>query len=295
MITIRTAEESDAGEILTVQRAAWVTEAQLHNSLDLPPLTQTLADLRIDLRRQHALVAIDGHRIVGIVRASARDGVWHIGRLGVVPDRQGEGIGGRLLSAIETAAPEHVHTFTLFTGPKSLGNIAFYERAGYRRTDSDDGLVHLHKGRQDRSMATSFQVTFDSADPARHAAFWAEALHYLPAPPPQGFDTWDAALDAWGIAEEHRNDRAAIVDPDGAGPRLFFQKVPEPKTAKNRVHLDLRAAAGRPPKERTEALEAECTRLTALGATVVRRLEPDGIDELCIVMQDPEGNEFDLD
>ena len=144
-------------------------------------------------------------------------------------------------------------------------------------------------------MATEFQVTFDSADPAAHAAFWAEALHYVLAPPPAGFASWDAALDAWGVPPEHRNDRSAVIDPDGVGPRLFFQKVPEPKTVKNRVHLDLRAAAGLPPEARSEALEAECARLVALGATRVRRLEADGIDAVCICMQDPEGNEFDLD
>jgi hypothetical protein len=71
--------------------------------------------------------------------------------------------------------------------------------------------------------------------------------------------------------------------------------VPEPKTAKNRVHLDLRAAVGLPPDRRDAALSAECTRLVALGARQVRRLEPDGVDALCIVMQDPEGNEFCLD
>lgn len=140
-------------------------------------------------------------------------------------------------------------------------------------------------------MATAFQVTFDSADPAAHAAFWAEALHYVQPPAPPGFDSWDAALDAWG----YRDRRAALVDPDGVGPRLFFQKVPEPKTAKNRVHLDLRAAAGAPPEGRSDALEAECTRLLALGARRVRRLEADDVDGVCIVMEDPEGNEFCLD
>jgi hypothetical protein len=144
-------------------------------------------------------------------------------------------------------------------------------------------------------MATEFQVTFDSADPGAHAAFWAEALHYVFAPPPSGFDSWDAALDAWGVPPERRNDRSALVDPQGSGPRLFFQKVPEPKTAKNRVHLDLRAAAGRPKEERSDALEAECTRLVVLGAQRVRRMDADGIDDVCIVMQDPEGNEFCLD
>lgn len=144
-------------------------------------------------------------------------------------------------------------------------------------------------------MATEFQVTFDSADPGAHAAFWAQALHYVLAPPPTGFDSWDAALDAAGVPVDDRNGNAALVDPDGAGPRLYFQKVPEPKTAKNRVHLDLRAAAGLPPEARTDALEAECTRLIALGARRVQRLEGDGINGVCIVMQDPEGNEFCLD
>jgi hypothetical protein len=144
-------------------------------------------------------------------------------------------------------------------------------------------------------MTVEFQVTFDSADPAAHAAFWAEALHYVLAPPPPGFPSWDAALDAWGVPAEQRNDRAAIVDPAGAGPRVFFQRVPEPKTAKNRVHLDLRAAAGLTGEARLAALEAECARLVALGASRARRFEPGPMSAGFIVMGDPEGNEFCLD
>ena len=128
-------------------------------------------------------------------------------------------------------------------------------------------------------VAIEFQVTFDSADPAAHAAFWAEALHYVP--PPSGLD--------------QSNNWAVLVDPDGAGPRLYFQRVPEPKTAKNRVHLDLRSVAGVPAERRADMRETECTRLVALGATRVRRLEADGVNDVCIVMQDPEGNEFCLD
>jgi Glyoxalase-like domain len=144
-------------------------------------------------------------------------------------------------------------------------------------------------------MAVGFQVTFDSADPAAHAAFWAEALHYVLQPPPSGFPSWDAALDAWGVPAERRNDRSAIVDPAGAGPRVFFQRVPEPKTAKNRVHLDLRAAVGLTGEARLAALEAECARLVALGASRVQRFEPDALSAGFIVMRDPEGNEFCLD
>ena len=144
-------------------------------------------------------------------------------------------------------------------------------------------------------MGVEFQVTFDSADPAAHAAFWAEALGYVLQPPPGGFGSWDEALDAWGVPAERRNDRSAVVDPAGAGPRVFFQKVPEGKTAKNRVHLDLRSAPGLTGEDRMAALEAECARLVALGASRVQRYEPDALDGGHIVMRDPEGNEFCLD
>ncbi|WP_175582672.1 VOC family protein [Nocardioides guangzhouensis] len=140
------------------------------------------------------------------------------------------------------------------------------------------------------------QVTFDCADPAALSAFWAEALGYDVQPPPPGFDSWDAALEAWGVPPEARNSRSAAVDPEGAGPRLFFQQVPEGKVVKNRVHLDVRAAPGLEGDARMEALEAECARLVGLGATRVRRVDPDGAMEAgFITLQDPEGNELCLD
>jgi hypothetical protein len=144
-------------------------------------------------------------------------------------------------------------------------------------------------------MAREVQVTFDCADPGALAAFWAEALGYRLDDPPQGFGSWDEALDSWGVPPEHRNDRSAVHDPDGNGPRLFFQKVPEGKTVKNRVHLDVRAAPGLADDDRMTALEADCERLVSHGASRVRRLEADAMDAGLIVMQDPEGNEFCLD
>jgi hypothetical protein len=144
-------------------------------------------------------------------------------------------------------------------------------------------------------MSREIQVTFDCGDPAALARFWAQTLGYDVQPPPPGFDSWDAALDAWGVPPERRNDRSAAVDPDGDGPRLFFQKVPEGKTAKNRVHLDVRAAPGLEGEDRMAALDAECERLVALGATRLQRLEPNSLDAGTVVMQDPEGNEFCLD
>ncbi|GAA4287460.1 VOC family protein [Georgenia daeguensis] len=144
-------------------------------------------------------------------------------------------------------------------------------------------------------MAATVQITFDAGDPAALARFWAEVLGYELEPPPPGFASWDEALTAWGVPEERRDERSALRDPDGAGPRLFFQRVPEGKTAKNRVHLDVRTASGMRGEERMAVLEERCAQLVALGARRVRRFEPDNLDGGHIVMQDPEGNEFCLD
>ncbi|WP_436790144.1 VOC family protein [Yinghuangia sp. YIM S10712] len=145
-------------------------------------------------------------------------------------------------------------------------------------------------------MAHSVQITFDCADPAGLSAFWAETLGYRLQDPPGGFASWEQALQAMGIPPERHNDASAVVDPEGVGPRLFFQKVPEGKQAKNRVHLDVRAAPGLEGDARMAALEAEAERLVALGATRFRRHEPDPpLGAGHIVMADPEGNEFCLD
>ena len=137
------------------------------------------------------------------------------------------------------------------------------------------------------------QVTFDCADPERVARFWCEVLGYVVPPPPPGFDDW-GAFDR-SLPADRQGARFACVDPTGEGPRLFFQRVPEGKVVKNRVHLDVRAATGLVGDERLATLEAEAERLVALGATVFEVLRADGFDESCIVMQDIEGNEFCLD
>ncbi len=145
-------------------------------------------------------------------------------------------------------------------------------------------------------MSLAIQVTFDCADPAALSRFWSEVLGYQLDSPPPPYESWEEALDAFGVPEEKRNDASACVDPDGPGPRLFFQKVPEGKVAKNRVHLDVRAAPGLDGDERMAALEDKCSALLALGATRLYRRESDGFGSGgFIVMQDPEGNEFCLD
>ncbi|MGA4984493.1 VOC family protein [Streptomyces sp. GESEQ-13] len=134
------------------------------------------------------------------------------------------------------------------------------------------------------------QVTFDCAEPERVARFWCEVLGYTVVPP-EGYDSWDD----FNRVQFPDGDGAwcSASDPTGAGPRLFFQRVPEGKVVKNRVHLDVRVGTGLTGEERLAALEAECARLIPLGATR-QRLLYDGTDS-CIVMQDVEGNEFCLD
>ncbi|MER5864244.1 VOC family protein [Kitasatospora sp. NPDC002040] len=138
-----------------------------------------------------------------------------------------------------------------------------------------------------------FQVTFDCADPERVGRFWCEVLGYTPAPPPAGFADWDGFNRT--LPPEQGGAWFACSDPSGVGPRLFFQRVPEGKVAKNRAHLDVRVGTGLVGEERLAVLEAEAARLVALGAVVVQVLRADGVNESCISMQDLEGHEFCLD
>lgn len=144
----------------------------------------------------------------------------------------------------------------------------------------------------DRMMSIKkFQVTFDCAEPERLARFWCEVLGYVVPPPPEGFATWEEFT--LSQPPEERDASFSCIDPSGVGPRLYFQRVPEGKAAKNRLHLDVRVGTGLVGPERLAALEAECARLVPLGAVHVQTLY-DGHDA-CIPMQDIEGNEFCVD
>lgn len=119
-------------------------------------------------------------------------------------------------------------------------------------------------------MATHWTLGCDAADPHRLAAFWALALGYVDE---AGYDNPDGA---------------SIVDADGAGPAIGFLRVPEPKTAKNRMHIDVRVTRDSPG---AAAIRAKVAELVEAGATMVREEfygEPLGH----VVMLDPEGNEF---
>lgn len=137
------------------------------------------------------------------------------------------------------------------------------------------------------------QVTFDCTEPGQLARFWCEVLGYVVPPPPEGYDSWDEA--ERDLPPERRDAGAVCSDPTGTGPRLYFQRVPEGKVVKNRLHLDVRVGTSLVGDERLAALEAEGARLVALGAVRVRLLPADDEEESCLVMQDLEGNEFCLD
>jgi len=146
-------------------------------------------------------------------------------------------------------------------------------------------------------MTVRYQLVIDCADADRQARFWAEALHYVLAPPPTGFDTWDDWYRSVGVPEEELGQgEDRIVDPAGEGPAIWFQVVPEAKSVKNRWHIDVAASGGRavPLDERRERVEAEADRLVALGATRLRTISAEGMDHYAVAMLDPEGNEFDI-
>lgn len=146
-------------------------------------------------------------------------------------------------------------------------------------------------------MSVSYQLVIDCADADLLSHFWAAALHYVVAPPPDGFDTWDDWYRSIGVPDEELgvgDDR--IVDPDGEGPAIWFQVVPEAKSLKNRFHIDVDAGGGRgsPLEVRRELVEAEAERLVSLGATRLRTIAEEGLDHYAVAMLDPEGNEFDI-
>ncbi|HEY5538083.1 MAG TPA: VOC family protein [Thermoplasmata archaeon] len=141
-------------------------------------------------------------------------------------------------------------------------------------------------------MARSVQITFDCSDVDRLSRFYAAALHYKIQDPPEGFATWEAALEAWGVPREEWYDGSHIIDPEGKGPRIYFQRMDTPKPGKNRLHLDMDASGGRSIslEERRNQIDAEVGRLVTLGAT--KQLAWEEVGWYSVVMLDPEGNEF---
>jgi ribosomal protein S18 acetylase RimI-like enzyme len=149
-VRIDLARDEDAGEVLTVQRAAYVSEAQLYDNPHFSALIEPLAEVRKAIAESVVLVARLGHRVVGAVRGRVDGSVCHVGRLVVAPDLQGLGIGRRLLRAVEERVSTPV--FALFTGGRSESNLGLYRKVGYElvreeRVADTLTLVHLEKRR----------------------------------------------------------------------------------------------------------------------------------------------------
>jgi hypothetical protein len=142
-------------------------------------------------------------------------------------------------------------------------------------------------------MGPTLQIVFDANDVPRLQAFWEQVLvGYQVQPPPPGFATWEDFARDRRIPEDQWDGWGALIDAEGKRPRIFFQRVPERKSAKNRVHLDLNVGGDLKDDERTARVKEEADRIEALGATRQREATERG--EFWIVMQDPEGNEFCL-
>jgi len=144
MAEIFRADKTDAAALLELQKLAYQSEAALYNDYNIPPLTQTLGELKKEFEEKIIFKAIDSGRIVGSVRASAHDDTCYIGRLIVHPEFQRKGIGTQLMLTLEKGFPL-LKRFELFTGALSEGNIRLYKRLGYRicRTDQLSPKVEL--------------------------------------------------------------------------------------------------------------------------------------------------------
>ncbi len=143
-------------------------------------------------------------------------------------------------------------------------------------------------------MSALFEVSFDCADPASLSRFWVVALDYKLQDPPSSFSSWDEWLRQSDIPEENWYDFSIAVDPAGVKPDLYFQKVPEGKIVKNRLHIDIKISAGpgTPASERARIIGPKVQQLLELGATQLRVGDEHG--SYWVVMADPEGNEFCL-
>ncbi|MFG2909783.1 VOC family protein [Kitasatospora sp. NPDC048286] len=137
-------------------------------------------------------------------------------------------------------------------------------------------------------MAAEIDLTLDCANAQLLADFWKTALGYIDEPPPAPFRTREEWLAQFDLPEDDSEyDGAWLCDPDGVGPRLSILEVPEPKTAKNRLHIDIRVPGHGSAGERWAQIKAESERLVKAGGAVLQEFGGHHV-----VMADPEGNEF---
>lgn len=133
-LELKKAQEKDLEEILSLQKCAYMIEAEIVNDFSIQPLTQTIDELREEFKVSTIIKAVEGAKIIGSVRAFQKGDVCHIGKLIVHPDLQNKGIGKKLLKTIEKSY-NGCCKYSLFTGKKSSKNLYFYMKAGYSVID----------------------------------------------------------------------------------------------------------------------------------------------------------------
>lgn len=142
---------ADAPELLVLQRCCWLGEGRVNDTWDIPPLVETLDDVRASYSVWRTWVVRSHGRLIASVRGRVdEDGTWEVGRLMVAPDWQGRGLGRVLLEYAEQAAPPEVTDLWLITGAQSARNIRLYKRAGYRVVPGSPypGTVLMRKRRR---------------------------------------------------------------------------------------------------------------------------------------------------
>jgi len=153
---IERAKISDAEEILSLQKLAYISEAKIYDCFNIPPLVQTLEELRDDFKNQLFLKTVIDSRIIGSVRAFAKEGTCFVGRLIVHPDYQNQGIGSKLMQEIERIFKTSKR-FELFTGHKSEGNLYLYQKLGYKifKTEKvNDKVSYVYLEKKNEEMTT---------------------------------------------------------------------------------------------------------------------------------------------
>jgi hypothetical protein len=147
------------------------------------------------------------------------------------------------------------------------------------------------------------QIVIDCADPARLVPFWGLVLDYVPSPPPTGFETWNDSYRSVGVPDEEldltRDATDRLMDPAQVGPPIWFQPVPEGKTVKNRLHLDVfigrdEQGVKSPYAERRSRVRAKADQLIDAGASELRVEDSPEYERFFVTLADPEGNEFCL-
>ena len=150
---IEIASASDLAQILTLQKLAYLSEAELYGDYSLPPLKQSYEEIKKDFRKQLFLKAVNDGNLVGSVRAFEKEGICYIGRLIVDPKYQNKGLGSQLLQTIEASFPRSTR-YELFTGNKSMKNLYLYKKLGYeifRQHKVSDSLTLIFL-RKDRTL-----------------------------------------------------------------------------------------------------------------------------------------------